>query len=186
MTNDRKSIIHPSISFISSGVASATSLFLASIGSLGIGSSSWLGRAVVAIASRWAPARRSRLLEPGTSRVRPTMSSKYRSCVPLGLISMSTTSSLPAANGLVESRFRTGGGTSGCDGEASVAGFHLSSWSIVVLKSQIGSASALHSLGQSLPPNVSRRNMISSLLSSSISTCVHDWSAVDGFRWHLR
>ena len=174
MINDRKSIFHPSISLISSGVASATSLFLASIGSLGMGSLSWLGRAVVAIASRWAPARRSRLLEPGTSRVRPTMSSKYKSYVPRGLIGMSTTSSLPTPNGLVKSRFRAGGGTSDCDGEASVAGSHLSSWSRAVLRSQMGSAIALHSLGQSLPPNVNRRNMTSSLSSSSISTCVQD------------
>ena len=56
------------------------------------------------------------------------MSSKYRSCVPLGLIGMLTTSSLPTPNGLVDSWFQTGGGTSDCDGEASVVGSHLSSW----------------------------------------------------------
>ena len=56
----------------------AASLALAFIASLGIGSLSWLGRAVAAIASKCAHALRSKLLVPGMSSVRPMMSSKYR------------------------------------------------------------------------------------------------------------
>ena len=62
MINSLKSIFQPSISIslTSSGDASAASLASASIASLGFGSLLWLGRAVVAIASKWAPALRSR------------------------------------------------------------------------------------------------------------------------------
>ena len=68
------------------------------------------------------------------------------------------------------------------DGEASVDGFHFSSCSSAVAKSQMGSANILYSFGPGAPPEVNLKNIIISCSSLFIASCVHDCNAVVGCR----
>jgi hypothetical protein len=90
---------HPKIIFSSLSLASADSLFLASISSRGLGSFGCFGHAVAWIASRPAAAHLPRLSVPGMSTVRGIMSLMYMSWVPLGFTSMSTINSFPMPKG---------------------------------------------------------------------------------------
>ncbi len=79
MMRRQKLMRHPKIIFSSLSLASADSLFLASISSHGIGSFGSFGHAVAWIASRQAAAHLARLSVPGMSTMRGIMLLMYMS-----------------------------------------------------------------------------------------------------------
>jgi hypothetical protein len=168
---------HPNITFNLANPPYAFNLSCATIGSRGVGSLTLFGWAATSIARGIAALSLLALSVPGRLAVRPVLSLMYTSAKPRGSMGTSIMSSLPIAKGMSLSR-RSLFGMLAWTEACKVCGSQSLHFSSSFARSQIVSGIIPHSNGQGAPPNVSRRVMITRLLSGScVAVCraVVEW-----------
>ena len=178
MRSSRVLYNQPRMSFDSSSAPSASNLFSASTSFRGIGSLVELGLQNMWMASGIAASRRAAF--PGRSGPITIVSSMYTSHFPESSAGMSTIVSRATEKG-VESGSSDGLGNLIWMGEWSLVGSQSGQWSISVARSATGSDMQPQSLGQGLPPKVSRK-AINRMVMPFMITCVNDLTAVTELR----
>ncbi len=148
--NRRKSMSQPKITFVSSNGASDSSLFQASIISLGMGLFGSNGCEHVSNMRKGTLLHRKRLSKPSISTTNNTKSSMKISFVPLALTSMSTINSCPSLKGMSSSNLLAGR-TRCYFLPKSIVGSHLSLCRIAVVRSHMISDIQNQKLGQGFP-----------------------------------